>query len=183
VKLICDKRPDLHYLGAQSADIPVTEASKARLWHPRGGVPYAISYRGQKYAAELSFSEMANVLKGRVFADAKDDMDGFARQALIRFVFIGHLHVMMCFQRGPLAVFQSGCFQGQTGYLAEHGLFPQIGGWIIVVRLTREGAIQRLLPYWQPFEEIEEDYKHHYVPHMAKRKEIVPQPLFYFEES
>ncbi len=59
IKAAAKKRSDFIYAGFDQAEIPLLEVdgkvvSSAVLWHPSGGVPYALSYRGQKFAGQLN---------------------------------------------------------------------------------------------------------------------------------
>ena len=41
LRALCAMRPDMHFVGYDAADIPITDRVDCRLWHPRGGIPYA----------------------------------------------------------------------------------------------------------------------------------------------
>ena len=80
--------------------------------------------------------------------------------------------------RGPLLILQAGCFQGQTAYLKEHGLYPAIGGWVLECTLTDTGLLQQIAPHWIGFTEITDDYKAHFQPKAAKHVELHFDPLY-----
>lgn len=130
VKRICAERPDLEYCGMLAANFTVGDKVRIRVMHARGGVPYARSYRGQK------------------------SNEGLGRGALVPQVFcIGGLHVVDYVPYLGVHTFLAGCFQGQTPYLQEKGLFPDIGGWLATMNLGDDGQLNRCLLEWVAFEE------------------------------
>ena len=76
---ISSKREDFHYIGFDEADIPILNGVDTRLWHPSGGVPYAISYRLQKGIEQIAFDELTNIVR-----ETKE-------KPTVRFVLAGHL--------------------------------------------------------------------------------------------
>jgi len=138
-------REDVTYLGFDVADVPITDQVDVLLYHPSGGVPYALSYRLQKGMEQIAFEELSTVAKS-------------GENPKMRLVMAGHLHVSMTMQRGPIMGMQCGCFEGQTNYLKRKMLFPSIGGYVVEMWLTDAGLIQRVRHEWVPFLEIEKDY-------------------------
>lgn len=146
LRLITDKRPDMVYLGYDVADVPLTEKISARLSHPRGGVPYAVSYRLQKHVEQIAFQQLIGMVE-----------EGLPPS--IRFLFLGHLHIEVEARLGSIVGSQVGCFEGQTNYLKSKGLFPVIGGQIWEVCLSAKGEIRRVSYEFISFPEIEDDWK------------------------
>lgn len=145
VAQFCRIRDDAIYLGYDVNDVPLTDRASIRLWHPSGGVPYALSYRLQKGLEQLAFSELSR---------AVEENDN----PKVRFLIAGHLHLEAKFHSGPMIASLAGCFEGQTNYLKRKGLFPQIGGAIYRVRLTESGYIQRVEYTFIPYNEIKDDW-------------------------
>lgn len=145
---LAQRREDFHYLGYEAADVPLTDKVEVRLWHPSGGVPYAVSYRSQKALEQIAFEELSRAV-------AQVDTPK------IRMLLAGHLHVQVEFQRGPIYCAQVGCFEGQTNYLKRKQLYPSIGGSIFRLRLTAEGLISRMDYTFIPFTEVEKDWINH----------------------
>jgi len=133
VRRICGRRADLTYCGMLAANFLVGDQVRVRVMHARGGVPYARSYRGQKSNEAMGRGD--NV--PQVFC-------------------IGGLHVVDYVPYLNVHTFLAGCFQGQTPYLQEKGLFPDIGGWIATMNLGDDGSLNRCLLEWVAFEERRE---------------------------
>lgn len=152
IELLAKDRPDVVPCGWDAADVPLTENCDIRMWHPSGGQPYAISYRGQKHAAQIAQAELLALI-----------MEWSTPR--IRLLQIGHLHVMM----GPtlfggLRFFQAGCFEGMNAYLKRKGLTPQIGGYIMEHEVTEGGQIRSVTFRDFVSEQIEDDWKCHRRP-------------------
>jgi len=142
------QRDDVVYLGYDLADVPITDRVDVRLWHPSGGVPYAMSYRLQKGLEQMTSDELSAAI------ETQDN-------PRLRGVAAGHLHVSMTMWQGPIFGAQVGCFEGQTNYLKRKALFPKIGGYLIEWQVTDSGLLQECTPKWQAFLEIEDDYKNY----------------------
>jgi len=158
---IANRREDFHYLGYDEADIPLLQGVEAKLWHPSGGTPYALSYRLQKGIEQLAFNELQSIVRG-----VKDS-------PTIRFVFAGHLHVQFQAMFGSIFGAQSGCFEGRTNYLKRKGLSPAIGGWIIEARLGESGLLRNFFAKFYMFDEIEDDYKN-FSHSLPEEKQVEP---------
>jgi len=194
-RLVGAARHDVDYLGAFAVDVPITEALSIRLWHPSGGCPYALSYRGQKAVASMGAQELIELMastdrwydqldalgesleRGDVVSSFKETV---GRSMSRRILGIGHLHVMTHFATGGIHVFQAGCFEGQTSYLKQKQLTPEIGGWIIRVQFTRSGQIKRLMAEWIPFEERFDDHRAYPLPPMPGEANAL-EPIFSYE--
>jgi predicted phosphodiesterase len=133
VRKVCESVPGLEYCGLLAATFTIGDQVKVLSLHRRGGVPYARSYRSQK----------ANEALGR------------GEQVPEIFV-IGGLHVVDYVPYLGVQTFLAGAFQGQTPYLKEKALWPDIGGWIVTVNLADDGKINRCLLEWISFQEVHE---------------------------
>lgn len=160
-----NKRDDVHYVGFDEADIPLLPGVDCRLWHPSGGLPYSVSYRMQKAVEQISYSELAKVVRNQKTTPS------------IRFLLCGHLHIQVQAMFGSIFAAQCGTFEGQTTYLKTHGLHPIVGGYIIRAGLRKkDGMILNFDAKFYMFpEEIENDWKNynHTLPEAKKL-----QPIF-----
>lgn len=167
----CQARPDWIYLGYDEAVVPLTEDLDIALWHPSGGVPYALTYRGQKYAAELAQRELYEVVSGK------------KERPRTRFIFWGHLHVAASFPHGPIRVIGPGCFEGKNSYLKQKGLTPKIQGVVVEAWLTDNNLIQHSVVHEYEYEEIEEDWRHAYIPSAVKAAAQRVTPMYTFKQN
>lgn len=159
-------RDDVMLLSYDAEDVPLLPGIEARLWHPSGGIPYALSYRGQKGAEQIAQDELMQVVMGE------------KPKPTIRLVVIGHLHVMYLFDHGPMVVVGAGCFEGRNSYLKRKGLVPHIGGWIVRCRFV-DGMLHRIEPVRIRYREMEEDWRAWWVKRQARREEVeVLEPIF-----
>lgn len=157
-------RDDFHYIGYDEADVPILPGVDVKLWHPSGGVPYAISYRLQKGIEQVAYQELA-----KLSLNVKE-------KPSIRFMLCGHLHVQMQGMFGSIFGAQCGTFEGQTNYLKRKGLHPLIGGYIIKADISREGILRSFSAKYYMFpNEIEDDWKNY--KHSLDRTKIVT-PIF-----
>jgi predicted phosphodiesterase len=174
IQAAAGKRKDFVYAGFDQAEIPLIERdhqvkASAVLWHPSGGVPYALSYRGQKFAAEVTRDELAEVVM-----DEKPS-------PTVRFVIWGHLHVADWFPYGPIEVFGPGCFEGTNGYLKAKGLRPTIRGLIVEADIAENGLIASTHIHPLNFMEREDDYHAAYNPMLAREAKMKIEPVFSFQ--
>lgn len=175
IRLAAMQRPDIVYCGFDQAEIPLVERNgevlaSAILWHPSGGVPYALSYRGQKMAAEVSRRELAHVVLER------------KPSPTVRFIFWGHLHVSDFFPHGPIWVVGPGCFEGSNGYLKAKGLEPVIQGLVVEADLTEGGLVAGA--HFHPYQFIEavDDWRSGWDPRAAREARKV-EAVFEWEGS
>lgn len=120
VKHISNYRDDIEYIGQAQATIYNGDL-KIELVHPRGGRAYARSYNAQKYVEQNS--------------DRPD------------IVIRGHHHVALYMPYLDTDVFEAGCFQKQTPFEKEKGLYPQIGGWVVELEY-RDSGLYIVKPRW-----------------------------------
>lgn len=156
-------RKDFHYVGFDQADVPILPGVDAKLWHPSGGVPYAMSYRLQKGIEQIMTDELTQISRG------------VKEYPSVRFVFSGHLHIEMQAMFGSINGFQSGAFEGQTNYLKKKGLVPAIGGWIVKAELDKNGLFKNFVPKFYNFVDIIDDWKNynHTIP-----EQQITTPIF-----
>ena len=133
---IAHQRPDMNYLGKDCAIINITPNCTLELRHPRDGTAYALSYKIQKMIEAMESDSKPNILA------------------------VGHYHkAEYLFYRNVHAL-QTGCFQSQTPFTRGKGISVHLGGWIVTVRVDKEGHIQGFAPEFVPYYySIKDDYK------------------------
>lgn len=126
--IIANKRPDMQYIGQYQADL-VIDSLKIRLLHPDGGGAYALSYRLQKIAEQITSGQKPHILIG------------------------GHTHTSLYFFYRNIHIISAGCFEGQTSFLVRKGINPTIGGWTIKVRIAndKKKSVVAITPSFIPF--------------------------------
>lgn len=150
---LASKRPDVHYLGFDDVEVPILNGVDLKMWHPSGGIPYALSYRMQKAVEQVAYSELAKIWWNKKSSPS------------IRFLLTGHLHVQIQAMFGSIFGAQCGTFEAQNSYLKRHGLYPTVGGYIIKADLRkRDGMILNHEAKYYLFPNVIEDdwknYKH-----------------------
>jgi len=167
VRRICDLRDDCTYVGFAQSDIPLAPGVFARMWHPRWGVPYAVSYRAQK-GAQATIREWLH--------DEQWSEEERARIVLLQW---GHVHIKGLFWYGNMMLLGPGCFEAQTDYEAERGLYPDLGGAVVEVTMTEQGFISDLsVLSWKNYRPVEDDYRPVKHTDLLDYEEI--EPLFTF---
>lgn len=121
---IAKERTDMKYVGQMAGRVVVSDRLKVDLLHPKGGNPYAKSYRAQKTNEAMGRTKNLPHIKGN-----------------------GHLHTTLFFEHMGIYEFQAGCFEGQTTFIKSMGIDPVIGGWIVEVNMSGD-EINRLVPEW-----------------------------------
>ncbi len=135
VRRIAAQREDIEYLGSPARYLSI-DGLNAYLVHPRGGMPYAKSYRIQKINEQLPVG----------------------RQIVLNLV--GHLHSYALTQDHGVTGFLVPCFQSQYGWMASGGLHPEIGGLILDVWLRDDGGVARIRHELVRFQRRERDWDH-----------------------
>lgn len=133
VRRISDARPDMKYLGQTSAYLSIGRLN-AYVVHPRGGMPYAKSYRLQKFVEQLPISRK------------------------IHLMLMGHLHSYAAVQEHGVTGLLLPCFQSQYGWMASGALHPDIGGIVLDVWLTDEGGVGRIAHEFVRFQAQVDDW-------------------------
>ena len=133
---IARDRLDMKYLGRDCAVINLTPNCTLELRHPWDGTAYALSYKPQKMIEAMEADSKPNILA------------------------IGHYHkAEYLFYRNVHAL-QTGCFQGQTPFTRGKGISIHMGGWIVTIRVDKDGYIQGFAPEFVPYYySIKDDYK------------------------
>ena len=133
---IANARSDMECLGRDCAIINITPNCTLELRHPWDGTAYALSYKIQKMIEAMESDSKPNILA------------------------VGHYHkAEYLFYRNVHAL-QTGCFQGQTPFTRGKGISVHMGGWIVTVRVGKDGTIQGFAPEFIPYyASIKDDYK------------------------
>lgn len=160
-----NKRKDVHYLGFDDVDVPILEGIEIKMWHPSGGVPYALSYRLQKAAEQIAYSELMKLTWNK------------KQSPSIRFLLAGHIHVQVHTMLGPIFAAQCGTFEAQNSYLKVKGLNPTVGGYIIRAELRKKDGmiLNHEAKYYVFPDVIEDDWKNY--KHFVDSKEKI-KPIF-----
>lgn len=133
---IARARPDMEYLGRDCAVINLTPKCTLELRHPWDGTAYALSYKIQKMIEAMESDSKPNILA------------------------VGHYHKAEYLFYRNIHALQTGCFQGQTPFTRGKGISVNIGGWIVTVRVDKDGYIQGFAPEFVPYYvSIKDDYK------------------------
>jgi len=126
---VCHQREDMSYLGAYTANVELPNGAHMTLVHGRGGGGYAMSYKPQKW--------VESVPAGR-------------KPALVVF---GHWHISGYFKHRNIPLLLGGCFEWQTSLLVRLGLQPDVGFWLVTLRLGDDGSMVKITPEWHQFYE------------------------------
>jgi len=155
IRVLVDGREhnDMEYCGYDAAGLWLTDKSYIRMWHPRGGTPYAKSYRLQKGLESLAIEALKKAI-------------ALEQNPVTSLLIAGHLHIAACLPDMPMAAMHPGCFEGQTNLGKQLGVTPALCGVVTRFYLTDSGRVQRIGWDWLYFDEIEDDWKNFPVPEM-----------------
>lgn len=170
IAMLAAKRSDVVPLGYGAADLPLLPGMDVRLWHPRGGPAYAISYHPQKYAERIAFDELRKV----IFKEKPGPT--------VRWILAGHYHRTGIWPMGAMWTMLAGCWEGQTIYLKEKGYIPEIGGALVECEI-HDGAITRIAWDFRAYSEIEDDYKNYPIPLSKPYQARMSNPIFRLVEE
>lgn len=134
-RFVASKRADIVYLGSSASYLSIGSL-KLYVIHPKGGKPYADSYRLQKVAESLPISRQVNLLV------------------------MGHLHGYTVDQVHGITAIQTPCFQSQYEWMASGGMHPTIGGIIVDVWMTADGSVGRITHELVRYQAVENDWDH-----------------------
>ena len=135
-KAISARRDDMVYLGRDCAVVNLTDNCPLELRHPWDGTAYALSYKPQKIIEAME-------------ADSKPKILAIGHYHKVEYLFYRNVHC-----------FQTGCFQSQTPFTRGKGISVHMGGWIVEVKVDKDGFIQEIVPLLVPFySAIKEDWK------------------------
>lgn len=133
---IADKRSDMDYLGRDCAIVNLTPNCTMELRHPWDGTAYAISYKIQKMIEAMESDSKPNILA------------------------VGHYHKQEYIFYRNVHALQTACFQSQTPFTRGKGISVWMGGYIVTVRVDKNGYIQSFAPEFIPYySSIKDDYK------------------------
>lgn len=136
VRRICENRPDLILRRGDDAQFVLqgSENVIVRVVHPVGGVAYARSYKPQK------------LLEG-ILGEFLERISPYEKEKTFQLPHIfalGHFHVYNHLFQGGVECFSLPCFQAQTPYLRDKGLYPNIGFIIVELHFDSEKKISRI---------------------------------------
>lgn len=135
-RTISERRDDMEYLGRDCAVIKLTKKCTLELRHPWDATAYALSYKPQKMIEAMESDSKPNILA------------------------IGHYHKAEYLFYRNVHTFQTGCFEGQTPFTRGKGISVNLGGWIITIKVLKDGTIQSITPQFIPYyKSITNDYK------------------------
>lgn len=143
---------NVHFLGWDRADIPVTDKHSLRMWHPAGGGGVNPAIKIQKEYQAIAQEEMIS------------ELDAYADDSNVKVLLVAHLHIFSVLQHGMRFGAQVGCFQGQTDFLIRLGLVPSVGGCLLDFQIGDNGDIVRWNMEFMPRRPIKEDYKYFSIP-------------------
>jgi hypothetical protein len=78
----------------------------------------------------------------------------------------GHLHIAVFLPSLPIMGLHPGCYEAQSNYLKKKGLFPDLGGTILQLRLGDNGRVKWVNYIFIPALEIKDDWKNWPLPPM-----------------
>lgn len=128
-------RNDLKYLGYLESDVELKQKEGSaimKVMHGGGGSAYAVSYTPQKMVESFSAGEKPHIL------------------------ILGHYHKADYFCYRDVHILQAGCTQSQTIFMRKKKIQASLGGWIIEIQQSKDGAINRFKPEWLSF--FDKDY-------------------------
>jgi predicted phosphodiesterase len=123
------KREDFIVVAPIEADIMVGSTNKCdiRLFHPRKGTAYAISYQPQKIVESYSGGDKPEIL------------------------LIGHFHKASYNFIRNVHVFQSGTTEDQTSFMREQYIEAHRGYWKIQAKIDKTGGIEKIINEFTPY--------------------------------
>lgn len=116
VKSIARQRDDIIYLGSDYADLKLGKI-KVRLFHGKGGVSYAKSYKIQKYLDSIPQEDMPQILQ------------------------TGHIHQAFYMKQDNTHCFQTSCLEDLTPYAKSQGFSGDKSCWWLDIESDNKGRI------------------------------------------
>ena len=113
-KDIANQRDDIIYLGSDCEDLHIGKL-KIRLFHGKGGMSYAKSYKLQKYLDGIPMEERPHILQ------------------------TGHIHQAFYMKQGKTHCFQTSCLQDLTPYERSCGFNNDKSCWWVDVYMDNKG--------------------------------------------
>lgn len=137
-RAIAKDRSDMNYLGRDCAVVDLTPNCPLELRHPWDGTAYAISYKIQKMIEAMESDSKPKILA------------------------VGHYHKQEHIFYRNVHAFQTACFQGQTPFTRGKGIAVVLGGYLMTIKVDKDGTIRRISPEFIPFyKSIKDDYKNY----------------------
>lgn len=127
LKPISARRDDIVYLGPDVADMRIGKL-KIRLFHGKGGIAYAKSYKLQKYLENIPSEERPHILQ------------------------MGHIHQAFYYNQDKTHCFQTSCLEDQTPYCRGLGLSNDKSVWWVDIMFDDNGKIQSVTPKLETFD-------------------------------
>ena len=132
---VAAERKDIRFGGWYEATFELGSL-RVRLWHPRGGVPYAKSYRIQRLSEGIAHGP--NVPHAILY---------------------GHLHQALHMEHLGIQQWLVPSCEGSTAWTRRLGLIPCVGGYIITIVMSEDGSrIEQMSQQLLRFPEIEHDW-------------------------
>ena len=119
VKAIANRRDDIVYLGSDVADLSIGKL-KIRLFHGKGGLAYAKSYKVQKYLDSIPLDERPNILQ------------------------TGHIHQSFYMKQDDTHCFQTSCLEDLTPFARSMGMSNDKSVWWVDVYMNDKGNVQNV---------------------------------------
>lgn len=116
IKAIAKQRDDIIYLGSDYADLKLGKIS-VRLFHGKGSLSYARSYKTQKYL---------------------DSIDTESRPQILQ---TGHIHQSFYMKQGKTHCFQTSCLEDLTPYCKSQGFASDKSCWWLDIESDNKGNI------------------------------------------
>lgn len=126
IKSISQRRDDIIYLGPDVADIKIGKL-KIRLFHGKGGIAYAKSYKIQKYLDTIPTEELPDILQ------------------------TGHIHQAFYYKQNKTHCFQTSCLEDQTPFARSLGLSNDKSVWWVDVYMNSKGEPVKIEPVLEEF--------------------------------
>lgn len=136
-------REDLVFLGYLEADIAYSAPdgkTLVRLFHPKRGTAYAVSYSCQKIVESYQGGEKPEIL------------------------LVGHFHKAEYMPNyRNIHVIQAGCTQDQSTFMRGKSIEAHVGGWVIQFKQRPDGSVCRLRAEFIGFYDRKYHIKHEFL--------------------
>lgn len=156
VRVLCDQRDDMIYLGYDVCGVPLTDKTHLKLWHPTGGAGYSKSYKmqrkGQEPTAMIALREAIRQ----------------EESPKVSIILMGHLHISLFLPTAPIYGIATGCFEAQSNFMKRLGLIPDVGGTILEFEIGDDGRIKSINYKWRSFHEIDKDWQNWPIPEVKE---------------
>ena len=119
VKAIANRRDDIVYLGSDVADLNIGKL-RIRLFHGKGGLAYAKSYKVQKYLDSIPLDERPDILQ------------------------TGHIHQSFYMKQDGTHCFQTSCLEDLTPFARSMGMSNDKSVWWVDVYMNDKGNVQNI---------------------------------------